>query len=90
MRRREPSGRPALSMTRAPRWATLVATFFGVGLLASGAGDLGIGGDGGFVVAGELAGSLRSGSISAACVLAALAVAVGIPAATQVCARPAG
>jgi phosphatidylglycerophosphatase A len=70
-------------MTRAPRWATLVATFFGVGLLRPGPGSWGS-------AATVALWWLVARGISpgwqpwAAVTLAALAVVVGIPAATQV------
>ncbi len=70
-------------MTRAPRWATLVATFFGVGLLRPGPGSWGS-------AATVALWWLVARGISpgwqpwAAVALAALAVVVGIPAATQV------
>jgi phosphatidylglycerophosphatase A len=70
-------------MKRAPRWATLVATFFGVGLLRPGPGTWG---SAATVVLWWLVGRgiTPSWQILAAILLAALAVAVGIPAATQV------
>jgi len=70
-------------VTRAPRWATLVATFLGVGLLRPGPGSWGS-------AATVLLWWLMARGIApgwqpwAAMVLAALVVAVGIPAATQV------
>jgi phosphatidylglycerophosphatase A len=70
-------------MTRAPRWATLVATFFGIGLLRPGPGSWGS-------AATVLLWWLATRAITpawqpaAAALLAALVVIVGIPAATQV------
>jgi phosphatidylglycerophosphatase A len=71
-------------MTRAPRWATLVATFFGVGLLRPGPGTWGSAATVllWWLVAHWIAPGWQA---LAAIALAALAVAVGIPAATQVC-----
>lgn len=69
--------------TRAPRWATLVATFFGVGLIRPGPGSWGSAATVvlWWLVAGGIAPEWQP---IAALGLAALAVAVGIPAATQV------
>ncbi len=69
---------------RAPRWATLVATFFGVGLLRPGPGTWG---SAATVVLWWLAsrGIAPGWQPLAAIVLATLAVVVGIPASTQVC-----
>jgi phosphatidylglycerophosphatase A len=70
-------------MTRAPRWATLLATFFGVGLLRPGPGTWGSAAT--VVLWWLLAHAIApSWQPLAAILLAALAVAVGIPAATQV------
>jgi phosphatidylglycerophosphatase A len=71
-------------VTRARRWATLVATFFGVGLLRPGPGSWG---SAATVVLWWLVarGIAPQWQPWAAVLLAALAVAVGIPAATQVC-----
>ena len=70
-------------MTRAPRWATLLATFFGVGLLRPGPGTWGSAAT--VVLWWLLAHAIApSWQPWAAILLAALAVAVGIPAATQV------
>lgn len=71
-------------MTRAPRWATLVATFFGVGLLRPGPGSWG---SAATVVLWWLVarGIAPQWQPWAAVLLAGLVVAVGIPAATQVC-----
>jgi phosphatidylglycerophosphatase A len=70
-------------MTRPPRWATLLATFFGVGLLRPGPGTWG---SAATVVLWWLVahGIASSWQPVLATLLAALAVAVGIPAATQV------
>ncbi|MGH9501100.1 MAG: phosphatidylglycerophosphatase A family protein [Terriglobales bacterium] len=70
-------------MTRAPRWATLVATFFGAGLLRPGPGTWG---SAATVVLWWLIGRVIAPGWQpwAAIALAALAIAVGIPAATQV------
>jgi phosphatidylglycerophosphatase A len=70
-------------MTRPPRWATLLATFFGVGLLRPGPGTWG---SAATVVLWWLVahGIAPSWQPILAILLAALAVAVGIPAATQV------
>jgi phosphatidylglycerophosphatase A len=70
-------------MTRPPRWATLLATFFGVGLLRPGPGTWG---SAATVVLWWLVahGIAPSWQPALATLLAALAVAVGIPAATQV------
>jgi phosphatidylglycerophosphatase A len=70
-------------MTRPPRWATLLATFFGVGLLRPGPGTWGSAATVvlWWLVAHEIAPSWQP---ALATLLAALAVAVGIPAATQV------
>src|SRR5580698_4267874 len=70
-------------MTRPPRWATLLATFFGVGLLRPGPGTWGSAATVvlWWLVAHGIAPSWRP---ALATLLAALAVAVGIPAATQV------
>jgi phosphatidylglycerophosphatase A len=70
-------------MTRPPRWATLLATFFGVGLLRPGPGTWG---SAATVVLWWLVahGVAPSWQPALATLLAALAVAVGIPAATQV------
>src|SRR5271163_2194437 len=71
-------------MTRAPRWATLLATFFGVGLLRPGPGTWGSAAT--VVLWWLLAHAIApSWQPLAAILLAALAVAVGIPAATQIC-----
>lgn len=69
--------------TRAPRWATLVATFFGIGLIRPGPGSWGSAATVvlWWLVAGGIAPEWQP---IAALGLAALAVAVGIPAATQV------
>jgi phosphatidylglycerophosphatase A len=70
-------------MTRAPRWATLVATFFGVGLLRPGPGSWGS-------AATVLLWWLTARTIhpawqaASAALLAALVVLIGVPAATQV------
>jgi phosphatidylglycerophosphatase A len=71
-------------MIRAPRWATLVATFFGVGLIRPGPGTWGSAATVvlWWVVARGIAPSWQP---LAAIGLAALAVLAGIPAATQVC-----
>src|SRR5579864_8716421 len=72
----------APSRPRAPLWAKLVATFFGVGLLRPGPGSWGS-------AATVLLWWLASGGIApqwqpaAAMLLAAVAVLIGIPAATQ-------
>src|ERR1700683_2468149 len=69
---------------RAPRWATLVATFFGVGLLRPGPGTWGSAAT--VVLWWLVARGIAPGwQPLAAIVLATLAVLVGIPAATQVC-----
>ncbi|MFZ0286955.1 MAG: phosphatidylglycerophosphatase A [Terriglobales bacterium] len=69
--------------TRAPRWATLVATFFGVGLIRPGPGSWGSAATVAlwWVIGRAIAPEWQP---IAALGLAALAVAVGIPAATQV------
>jgi len=68
---------------RAPRWATLVATFFGIGLIRPGPGSWGSAAT--VILWWLLARGLAPGwQPLAAIMLAALAVAVGIPAATQV------
>lgn len=71
------------AMTRAPRWSTLVATFLGVGLLRPGPGTWGSAATVAlwWLVSRGIAPGWQS---FAAIGLAALAVAVGIPAATQV------
>jgi phosphatidylglycerophosphatase A len=70
-------------MTRAPRWATLVATFFGVGLLRPGPGTWGSAAT--VVLWWLVARGITPGwQPVAAIVLAAVAVMVGIPAATQI------
>lgn len=70
-------------MKRAPRWATLVATFFGVGLLRPGPGTWGSAAT--VVLWWLVSRGMAPGSQPfAAIALAALAVVVGIPAATQV------
>lgn len=70
-------------MKRAPRWATLVATFFGVGLLRPGPGTWGSAAT--VALWWLVARGITPGHQAlAAMVLAALAVAVGIPAATQI------
>jgi phosphatidylglycerophosphatase A len=74
---------PSHTVSRAQRWATLVATFFGVGLLRPGPGSWGS-------AATVLLWWLLTRWIAlnwqpaAAVLLAALAVVVGIPAATRV------
>jgi phosphatidylglycerophosphatase A len=70
-------------VTRAPRWATLVATFFGVGLIRPGPGTWG---SAATVVLWWLAarGIAPGWQAAAAALLATLVVVVGIPAATQV------
>jgi phosphatidylglycerophosphatase A len=70
-------------MKRAPRWATLVATFFGVGLLRPGPGTWGSAATVllWWLVSRGIAPGWQAG---AAALLAALTVIVGIPAATQV------
>lgn len=74
---------PSASMTRAPLWATLVATFFGIGLLRPGPGSWGS-------AATVLLWWLLTRWITpswqpiAAVLLAAFAILVGIPAATRV------
>lgn len=71
-------------MKRAPRWATLVATFCGVGLLRPGPGSWGSAAT--VVLWWLVARGIAPGwQPVAAMLLAALTVAVGIPAATQVC-----
>jgi phosphatidylglycerophosphatase A len=71
-------------MTRAPRWATLVATFFGVGVLRPGPGTWGSAAT--VVLWWLVARGIAPGwQPFAAIGLAALVVVVGIPAATQVC-----
>lgn len=71
-------------VTRAPRWATLVATFFGVGLLRPGPGTWGSAAT--LVLWWLVARGIAPGwQPFAAIGLATLAVVVGIPAATQVC-----
>ena len=70
-------------MTRAPRWATLVATFFGVGLLRPGPGTWGSAAT--VILWWVVARGIAPGwQPLAAIAVAALVVAVGIPAATQV------
>jgi phosphatidylglycerophosphatase A len=70
-------------MTRAPRWATLVATFFGVGLIRPGPGTWGSAAT--VLLWWLVARGIAPGwQAAAAALLAALAVLVGIPAATQV------
>ena len=70
-------------MTRAQRWATLVATFFGVGLIRPGPGTWGSAAT--VLLWWLVARGIAPGwQAAAAALLAALAVLVGIPAATQV------
>ena len=73
-----------MTATRAPRWATLVATFFGVGLLRPGPGTWG---SAATIVLWWMVsrGIAPAWQPLAASGLAALAVLVGIPAATHVC-----
>jgi phosphatidylglycerophosphatase A len=70
-------------VSRTPRWATLIATFFGIGYLRPGPGSWGSAATVLLwaAIAYGLAPSLR---VPVAIVLAALVVLIGIPAATRV------